>query len=165
MKVDQLVQEAMTTTRSASRGTVEGQTNFMETGIARAATTILSDSKVVADTKATISTYEGEGNAGLKPSNRAAKKASTTTTLISTRQKKAIVFVAMVTLRNGGTPLGTVTFSDGPNELAVVRLNERRAEFIATKLTSRTHKITATYNGNANFSGSSASLTEVVDRK
>jgi hypothetical protein len=37
------------------------------------------------------------------------------------------------------------------------------AKFTTSTLTSGTHSITATYNGNANFIGSSASLTQTVD--
>jgi hypothetical protein len=37
------------------------------------------------------------------------------------------------------------------------------ASYTTSKLTHGTHNITATYNGSASFSGSSASLTQTVN--
>jgi hypothetical protein len=62
-----------------------------------------------------------------------------------------------------GTVTGTVTVYDGTTALKTVALSGGAAKFTTSTLTSGSHSITATYNGNANFIGSSASLTQTVN--
>ncbi|MFJ9817757.1 Ig-like domain-containing protein [Streptomyces sp. NPDC101151] len=54
-----------------------------------------------------------------------------------------------------GTPSGTVTFSDGTTPLADVPLDGGRASFTTGGLRPGAHAITATYSGDADFTGSS----------
>jgi hypothetical protein len=56
-----------------------------------------------------------------------------------------------------GTPTGTVTFKDGATIIALnVTLVGNRATFTTNALTPGSHAITAVYNGNANFKGSTS---------
>jgi len=56
-----------------------------------------------------------------------------------------------------------VTFYDGTTALKTASLSGGVAKFTTSTLTSGAHSIKATYNGNANFIGSSASLTQTVN--
>jgi len=94
-------------------------------------------------------------------------QANTTTTLVSSlnpsNYKQAVTFTATVSPQFGKAT-GTVTFYDGTTTLATKPLSAAgAAEFTTAKLTSGIHSITATYNGSADFTGSSASLTQTVN--
>jgi hypothetical protein len=58
-----------------------------------------------------------------------------------------------------GTPTGSVTFLDGGNPIAIRPLSGGVATFITSALPVGSHTITTTYAGDANFNGSSGSLT------
>jgi hypothetical protein len=58
---------------------------------------------------------------------------------------------------------GTVTFYDGTTALKTVSVSGGVAKFTTSKLTPGKHTITATYNGSANFTSSSTSLTQTVN--
>ena len=62
-----------------------------------------------------------------------------------------------------GTPTGTVTFYDGATALKTAALSGGIAKLTTKTLPSGSHSITATYNGNAVFSGSSTSLAQNVN--
>jgi sugar lactone lactonase YvrE len=76
-------------------------------------------------------------------------------------------FLATVVSGNGGTPSGTVSFSDGSNTLSSVNLNPgtnpgtATAEFDTTSLSVGTHSITASYGGDS-ATQSSTSNTQTV---
>jgi large repetitive protein len=94
-------------------------------------------------------------------------KAATTTTLASSRNPlnfgQSVTFTASVTPQFSGTVKGTVTFYDGAMALKTMALSGGVAKFTTSTLTAGAHSITATYNGNANFDSSSASLTQTVN--
>jgi hypothetical protein len=94
-------------------------------------------------------------------------KATTTTTLASSLNPsnfgQSVTFTASVASQFSGTVKGSVTFSDGTTALKTVTLSGGVAKFATSTLTSGAHNITATYNGNASFIGSSASLTQTVN--
>jgi hypothetical protein len=99
--------------------------------------------------------------------NQVVNKATTTTTLASSRNPssvgQSVTFTASVTPQFSGTVKGTVTFYDGAMALKTMALSGGVAKFTTSTLTSGAHNITATYNGSANFVGSSASLTQTVN--
>ena len=86
---------------------------------------------------------------------------ATTTTLTSSKNPssfgEAVTFTATVT-GAGGTPTGTVTFKDGATVLATVPLSGTTATFTTSSLTGGAHSITATYNGDANFTASTSGV-------
>jgi hypothetical protein len=56
-----------------------------------------------------------------------------------------------------------VIFYDGTTVLKTAYPSGGVAKFTTSTLTAGSHTITATYNGNTNFYGSSASLTQKVN--
>ena len=70
---------------------------------------------------------------------------------------------ASVTPEFSGTPTGSVVYKDGTKTLKTVTLSGGVASYTTSALTHEAHTITATYNGSASFSGSSASLTQTVN--
>ncbi len=104
--------------------------------------------------------------------NVTVRQAGTTTTLTATGSSinpgSSLTLTATVVPATSGTPTGTVTFYDGSTALSTVALAAGAggdvAAFTTSTLPSGSHTITATYNGDANFIGSSAtsSLTITV---
>jgi poly(hydroxyalkanoate) depolymerase family esterase len=94
---------------------------------------------------------------------------NTTTTLSSSLNPsavgKSVTFTSSVTPQFGGPATGTVTFADGGNTLNTVSLTKGTAKFSISTLSAGANNITATYNGSANFAGSSAALTQTVNGK
>ena len=90
-----------------------------------------------------------------------------TTTLVSSQNPsnfgQAVTFTANVAPQFSGTVKGTVTFYDGTTALATVSLSKGAAKFTTSTRAQGTHAITATYNADASFIGSSASLTQTVN--
>src|SRR5439155_1665125 len=65
-----------------------------------------------------------------------------------------------------GTPTGTVTFKDGANTLGTGALNSTgQAKFTISKLAVGSHPITASYGGDAKFSGSTSSTLNQTVKK
>ncbi len=95
-------------------------------------------------------------------------RSDTTTTLTSSSNPsvfgQSVTFTATVT-GTGFDDGGTVTFSDGSTSLGTASFSGGKATLAATTNvinTLGTHTITAVYGGDSNFSGSSNSLTQVV---
>ena len=65
-----------------------------------------------------------------------------------------------------GTPTGTVTFKDGADTLGTGALNSKgQAKFTISKLAVGSHPITASYGGDAKFSGSTSSTLNQTVKK
>jgi hypothetical protein len=115
--------------------------------------------------------YSGDMN--FLPSTSAGRtqqvnKAATTTGLTSNpstaQVSQPITFTATVTPTGapGLTPTGTVTFSEGSTTLATVPLNGTTARWSTSSLPSGTHTVSATYNGDGNFTASAANTQATV---
>ena len=97
------------------------------------------------------------------PSNQTVLKDTTTTTIASSINPSTagqpVTFTATVAVATGtGTPTGMVTFLDGATTLGnPVPLSGNTATFTTTALAAGGHSITAVYNGDANFFGSTTS--------
>jgi hypothetical protein len=92
-------------------------------------------------------------------------QASTTTTVASSLPSSTfgqqVTFTATISPPSG--PTGTVTFLDGVNSLGIVALSGGTASVTTSALAVGTHFITASYSGDATFTGStSASLAQTV---
>ena len=85
---------------------------------------------------------------------------STTTALASSKNPsdvgQPVTFTATVTSA-GGTPPGSVTFSDGATTLGTVALSGGVATLTTAALTLGTHSITATFSGSPGFTGGTSS--------
>ena len=71
---------------------------------------------------------------------------------------QVVTLTATVSAGSSGTPTGTVTFSEGAVVLGTSLLSDTGvATFTTTSLIAAAHTITASYGGDTNFTGSSAS--------
>ena len=81
---------------------------------------------------------------------------------------QSVTFTATVKARStgAGTPTGTVTFKDGPSILGTGTLDgSGQARFTISTLAVGSHAITASYGGDATFTGSTSSaLTQTVKK-
>jgi len=97
-----------------------------------------------------------------------AQKTSTTTAISSSSNPsifgQSVTLTATVAAQGSGTPTGTVTFSNGTTTLGTSTLTGGTASLTISTLAAGTNSITATYSGDANFSGSSSSLNQTVSQ-
>ncbi|MBZ5620376.1 MAG: Ig-like domain-containing protein [Acidobacteriia bacterium] len=99
---------------------------------------------------------------------------TTTTSLASSLNPstlcQSVILTASVSTSSTITLTGNVTFFDGSTQLGAVALllsptgGPATASLIVSSLTVGNHSLTATYNGDQNFSGSTGSLLETVSR-
>jgi hypothetical protein len=115
--------------------------------------------------------YSGDTNTAASTSGQTLVTVSPppTTTVLSSSQNPSslnqpVTFTATLQLTSSGTPTGTVTFYDGSTSIGTGTVAGGSAQLTISGLQIGTHSITATYSGDANFSGStSAALTQVVN--
>jgi len=70
----------------------------------------------------------------------------------------------VASLRNAGTPTGTITFKDGDVTLGSSGINAGQASFTTSGLSVGTHTINALYSGDSNFNPNAAlPFTQVVN--
>src|ERR1039458_9620033 len=91
----------------------------------------------------------------------------TTTTVSSSSNPssfgQSVTFTATVTPQTPGTPIGTVTFSDGSQQLGQSILSGGTATLSVSGLTIGSHSITASFIGSPNYAASvSTALAQVV---
>jgi hypothetical protein len=94
-------------------------------------------------------------------------KATTSTKLSSSANPstvgQSVTFTATVTPEYSGTVTGKVAFYDGTTLLKSVAVGGGASTYTTKTLPSGKHSITATYDGSADFTDSSASLTQTVN--
>jgi hypothetical protein len=112
-------------------------------------------------------TYSGSTSSAV---NQTVNKDGTSTALTSNSNPsnygQSVQFTATVTPPPGtGTPTGTVTFKDGGTTIGSSPLSGGGANYSTSSLSVNSHSITAVYNGDTNFSGStSAGLNQTVNK-
>jgi hypothetical protein len=90
--------------------------------------------------------------------NQASSSTAVTSSLNPSNVGQSVTFTATVS-SSGGTPAGTVQFAiDGVNNGAPVALVGGQASLTTSALGQGTHPVSATYSGNASFSGSNGLL-------
>jgi hypothetical protein len=101
------------------------------------------------------------------PLYQVVNRATTTTRLVSSVNPStvglSVTFTATVVPQYSGTPTGMVTFKNGATIMGKVQLRGGRAIFNKVFTSAGTRSITATYSGNANFTPSSAELTQTFN--
>ncbi|MBR0848152.1 IPT/TIG domain-containing protein [Bradyrhizobium diazoefficiens] len=108
------------------------------------------------------------GTSSLSGADRFAYLSSTTTTSLASSRNpssfgQSVTFTATVG-STGGTPAGTVTFSDGGAPIGTSTLSAGVATFATTVLAVGNHTITASYGGGPAFNAStSPALNQSVD--
>jgi hypothetical protein len=95
--------------------------------------------------------------------------APTSTSLVSSGNPSAfgqsVTFTATVHPSSSGTPTGTMTFRDGAAALGTVPLSGNTASFTTAGFAAQSHSMTATYSGDAQFTGSTSPiLTQSVTK-
>ena len=114
--------------------------------------------------------YGGDGNfnsgtGSLTGNPQVVNKTSSATTVTSSQNPsfigQSVIFTATVAAvaPGTGTPTGTVTFLDGGSTIGTGPLSAGVATFTTAGLAGGNHTVTATYSGDANFNGSTGSLT------
>ena len=142
---------------------------LLGTGTLAGGTASFSISTLGAGTTWVTAVYAGDSNfaSSKKTMSQVVSKATTTTTLVSSlnpsNSGQSVTFTASVAPQFSGTPTGYVTFYDGTTVLKTVYMSGGATKFTTSTLAAGTHTITGTYNGNASFVGSSASLTQTVN--
>jgi hypothetical protein len=91
-----------------------------------------------------------------------------TTATVVTSSANPSVFGQSVTLTatvssSGGTPTGSVTFTDGSTTLGSAPLANGQATLASSSFSIGQHSITASYGGDGTYQGSSGSLTQSVN--
>lgn len=117
-------------------------------------------------------TYTGDANFAGSTSaalTETVNELATTTTIASSLNPAAfglaVTLTATVQAGSGVSVAGTVTFLDGSLGLGTVTLSNNSAQLTTSTLAPGAHTLTAAYNGNGNFAGStSAALTETVNQ-
>ncbi len=95
---------------------------------------------------------------------KAASAVALTSSTSNANLNANVTFTATVTSQSSGTPTGSVEFLDGSTVLGTGPLNNNGvATYTTSSLTAGLHKITAVYQGDVNFTGStSAALAQIV---
>ena len=115
--------------------------------------------------------YNGDSNytgSTSLPITEAVNQASTTATVASSANPapfgQSVTFTASVVPAYGGSATGTIAFLDGANSLGSATLSNNNAQLTISNLAAGSHSITAKYNGDANFTGSTSSaVTETIN--
>lgn len=146
-------------------GTTMGSGNVDGSGQATFTTSVL-----VAGSHAITAVYSGDTDYGasISPTMTQMVGQSATTTVLTaapnpTSPGTSVTLTAVVT-GAGGTPTGTVTFDDGATALGTVALNgSGHAVLTVGTFTGGTHLMSATYNGDSNFTASLSPTVALVE--
>ncbi len=149
--------------------TFKDGTNNIGTVTLTGGTASLSKTNLAAGTHSITVVYNGDAQnapATSAPLAQVVNAVATTTAIRSSlnpsKAGQSLRFTAAVTSASGATPTGTVTFVAGPNILGTVTLAGGSASISTSSIPSGATLVTATYNGNTNMTGSSASVTQTV---
>jgi uncharacterized repeat protein (TIGR03803 family) len=132
------------------------------------ATLTLSD--LSADAYPLFAVYTGDTNNGTSTSpilnqviTQTTSAAAITASPNPSTQGQSVTFTARITSPTA-TPAGPVTFTAGKTVLGSVELSDGKAKFTTSTLAVGSTKVTVTYPSDADISGSSASVTQVVQQ-
>ena len=162
-----------TATVNGTGGTPTGTVTFLDGSTALGPGTLISGvanfttTTLIPGTHSITASYGGDANFAVSASpsvSQVVNGKATTIALVSSFNPSAgqsVTFTATVS-GTGGTPTGTVKFSDGTTSLGTLTLNAGVATFVATTLVAGTHSITASYNGDSTFSASTSSAVSQV---
>jgi hypothetical protein len=166
------------TVTSSASGTPTGTVTFLDNG-ASIGTGTLTSSAMATFTTSSLAVgshpitaqYGGDPNFASSTSNPITQiinlKPSATMLTSSINPSvggQSVTFTATVTSTAGGTPTGTVTFSDGTTSLGSGALSAGVATFATSSLAMSSHSITGSYGGNTNFAASTSSaLSQAVN--
>ncbi len=162
-----------TVTVTSAYGTPTGTVRISDIGLVPLVNGVATITKnlVRAGTHDITASYQGDSDFARSTSavyKEVVTPASTTTVLTSSANPSSsgqtVTFTATVTSSAGVNPFGTVTFTAGGTALGTVALSDGVASVSTASLPQGSTLITATFNGADSFTGSSASLTQVVQQ-
>lgn len=165
-----------TVTANAQNGTPTGSiifrngssllgTSQLNAGVATFSTTALPAGADAINATYSGDSYYGGSSTSLEQTvNQATTTLTLTTSLNPSVFAQAVTFTATINPQYGGQASGTVTFADGSTMLGTPGVSGNVATLTVGSLAAGAHSITATYNGDANFSGSSAGLSQTVSQ-
>lgn len=140
----------------------DGNTQIGSVALDSKGTTTFTTSSFSSGTHTITARYEGDANFASSSSTATLKVTGTvvtTTTFTATVTNQKATFNLSVS-GNGGTPTGNVTFRDGSTVIGTGTLDASgKTTFTSSTLTSGSHTITATYEGDDNFASSTFTLT------
>lgn len=165
-----------TVTVTAPSGTPTGMVTFKDggttlgTGLLAGGVATFTTAALSAGSHSITAVYAGDANNAGSTSaavTQAVNQSATTTVVTSSQNPSAagqpVTFTATVS-SGGGTPAGSVTFSDGGTAIGTAMLAAGVATLTTSSLTLGSHTITAGYAGNATFTAStSAPLVQSVN--
>ncbi|WP_344181717.1 Ig-like domain-containing protein, partial [Streptantibioticus ferralitis] len=158
---------------SPGAGTPTGTVDFFDGGTPIGSATLIGGTATITTSTLAVgphaltATYNGDGNFNSSTSpvdNQTVNKADTTTSLTSTPdpsafgESKTLTATVTATLPGIGTPTGTVSFFDGLTLLGTAPLSGGVATFTISSLAVGPHALTATYNGDGDFNGSTSAV-------
>jgi len=167
-----------TATVTGSSGTATGTVTFSDgsttlgstpvnpSGVAMLSTaTLAAGSHQITATYGGDSSYSGSSSSLLTYSvSQAGTSTMVTSSNLNSTQGQSVTFTATVTSNTStGNPTGTVIFLDSATQIGSANLSGGMAKFSTSSLAVGTHTITAQYNGDSNFTGStSAGITQNI---
>jgi hypothetical protein len=164
------------TVTSGSGGTPTGTVTFKNASATLGSATLYAGGATFTTTGLTVGThsitavYGGDANHSDSTStalSQIVSKATTTATLTSSQNPstvgQSVTFTATITSSTSALPTGSVVFKSGTRSLGSAALSAGTAGISTTTLAKGSDVITVTYNGNADFTGSSATLTQQVN--
>jgi len=114
------------------------------------------------------STFAGSSGSLTQTVNQANTSTAVNSSVNPSASGQLVTFTATLSIQGpgAGTPTGMVTFTDATTTttLSQVPLSGNTASVSTTSLGVGNHTITASYNGDTNFAGSSGSLTQTVNQ-
>jgi unsaturated chondroitin disaccharide hydrolase len=167
------------TVKPATSGVPSGTVTFkngtvsMGTGTLRNGQAVMTRSNLSVGSHSITAIYGGDVNftasasAVLTQNITSSSSTATSTSLVSSANPAAfggtVTFTATVKPVTSGTPSGTVTFKDGTISMGTGTLRNGQATMTKSNLSAGSHSITATYGGDANFTGSTSPvLTQTI---
>jgi subtilase family serine protease len=134
----------------------------------RSGVATLTKSNLNADSYPLMAIYSGDANHASSTSvvlNQVVQETTSAATISASpnpsTEGQAVTFTASITSPTV-TVTGPVTFTAGNTVLGTAQLSGGKAKFTTSALTTGSTTVTATYYGDSNIAGSSASVTQVV---
>ena len=166
--------QAVTLTATVTPAAATGTVTFTVDGVAGSPVTLvagkatLTTSTLTAGSHPIVATYSGDANFSGSTATMtqivdpvAASTTAVTSSLNPSVYGQAVTLTATVT---PAAATGTVTFTVDGVAGSPVTLVAGKATLTTSTLTAGSHPIVATYSGDANFSGSTGSLTQTVNK-
>ncbi|MGA2355472.1 MAG: Ig-like domain repeat protein [Terriglobales bacterium] len=164
-----------TATVTSGSGTPTGTVIFYDGSIAIGSATLsngiasVSTSSLPAGSQSITAAYQGAvgfNSSTSAPLTQVVDTAVTTTALTSSSNPdgagQSVTFTATVAGQYGGAVTGSVIFSSGSQTLGTATLNANTASVTTSFSTPGSYPITAQYSGDANNTGSTGSLSQVI---